>query len=392
MKILVICQYYYPEPFRLSDICSELVRMGHEVQVITGVPNYPLGVIYKDYRHGKKRDEEISGVRIHRCFTIGRRKSVIFRFLNYYSYALSATRYVKKIDNDYDVIFVNQLSPIMMAYPALKYKEINNKKIVLYCLDLWPDALTSVGISKKTLIYKHFWKISNKIYGNSDRILVSSKSFINYFQNEFGIYDATHLPQYAEDIFLPEKCIKKKDGYLDLMFAGNLGISQSVSTIVEAAKLTEDNEKIRWHIVGDGSELDRMKNEAKGLKNISFYGRVPVEKMPEFYSKADAMIVTLVKSRVHSYTLPGKVQTYMAAGKPILGSADGETALIISESKCGICCEAERPDELAKIVRSIYNSELLEEYSRNAIAYYRKHYSKEKVLTDLENTLEHYSG
>ena len=115
MKILVVCQYYYPEPFRHPDICEELVKRGHEVTVVTGLPNYPMGEIYKGYQNGEKRDEVLNGVKVHRCYTIGRKQGALYRFLNYYSYALSSTRYIKKIKEEYDVVFVNQLSPVMMA-------------------------------------------------------------------------------------------------------------------------------------------------------------------------------------------------------------------------------------------------------------------------------------
>ena len=154
MKILVICQYYSPEPFRHSDICEELVKRGHEVTVVTGLPNYPMGKIYDGFRHGKKRDEQINGVKIHRCFIIGRRHGAIFRFLNYYSYAISSHFYVKHLKDDFDVVFVNQLSPVMMAKAGITYKKKHNKKLVLYCLDLWPESLVAGGITRGSFIYK----------------------------------------------------------------------------------------------------------------------------------------------------------------------------------------------------------------------------------------------
>ena len=164
MKILVVCQYYYPEPFRITDICEELVRRGHEVFVVTGLPNYPEGMIYSGYRGKDKRDENINGVRVHRCFTIGRRSGVLFRFLNYYSYAFSSVRYTSKLKEKFDVIFVNQLSPVMMAKAAISYKKKHNTKIVMYCLDLWPESLTVGGIKKGSAIYKFFHKVSAKMY------------------------------------------------------------------------------------------------------------------------------------------------------------------------------------------------------------------------------------
>ena len=119
MKILVVCQYYHPEPFRISDICEELTKQGHEIFVITGIPNYPMGVIYPGYEKGQKRDEIINGVKVHRCFTIGRKSGIIKRILNYYSYAISSTLYASKIRDEFDLVIVNQLSPVMMAYAGI---------------------------------------------------------------------------------------------------------------------------------------------------------------------------------------------------------------------------------------------------------------------------------
>ena len=152
MKVLVICQYYYPEPFRISDICEELVKRGHEVTVITGIPNYPMGEIYDGYRHGKKRDETINGVRVHRCVTIGRKTGAFHRLLNYCSYAISSSAYVSKLEGKFDVVFVNQLSPVMMAAAGINYKKRFNKKLVLYCMDLWPESLVAGGIRRDSIV------------------------------------------------------------------------------------------------------------------------------------------------------------------------------------------------------------------------------------------------
>ena len=148
MKILVICQYYLPEPFRISDLCEEFVKLGHEVSVVTGTPNYPEGRIYCGYRHGKRRNEVMNGVHVHRCFTIGRRSGKLFRFFNYFSYSISASIYASHMKEKFDIVFVNQLSPVMMANPAIKYKNKHNVKMFLYCLDLWPESLTVGGIKK----------------------------------------------------------------------------------------------------------------------------------------------------------------------------------------------------------------------------------------------------
>lgn len=387
MKILFICQYYAPEPFRHPDICEELVRHGHDVTVVTGLPNYPMGKIYEGYRSGKKRDEVINGVKVHRCFTIGRKRGPLYRLLNYYSYSISSTWYVKRLGQRYDIVFVNQLSPVMMANAAMAYKKKYKVPIILYCLDLWPESLVAGGVGRNTLIYKIYHSISKRIYRYMDKILVTSRLFAEYFKKEFHITKVEYLPQYAEDIFVPEECRKKENGCIDLMFAGNIGVAQSVETIINAAQLTADIHNLRWHIVGDGSELSKMQSLACKQNQIFFHGRKSLEEMPSYYSMADAMLVTMQKDPVLSLTLPGKVQTYMAAGKPIIGAVDGETAMVISEAKCGLCCGAEDAIELAKSVRRFIAMDK-ERAGENAREYYVKHFRKDVFIEKMEKILE----
>lgn len=386
MKILVICQYYYPEPFRHPDICEELVKHGHDVTVVTGLPNYPMGEIYEGYRKGEKRDEVLNGVKVHRCFTIGRKHGALYRFLNYYSYAYSSASYVKKMKEKFDVVFVNQLSPVMMANAAICYKKKHNVPVVLYCLDLWPESLVAGGIKRDSIIYRFFHRTSEKIYKQIDKILITSRLFADYFEKEFGISGTEHLAQYAEAIFTPEQCEKTADEYIDLMFAGNVGVAQSVDTIIEAARLTSDITNLRWHIVGDGSEIERLKESAKGLDQVIFHGRKPLEEMPKYYAMADAMLVTMQKDPVLSLTLPGKVQTYMAAGKPIIGAIDGETPIVVKEAECGNCGGAEDAAVLAENVREFIKSDR-KLMGQNARSYYNEHFEKSLFIDKLEQKL-----
>jgi len=393
VKILVVCQYYYPEPVRITDICEELVKKGHEVTVLTGIPNYPMGVIYDGYKQGEKRNETINGVHIIRNFTVGRRTGVIWRSINYFSYSVFATLKIRRLDKDFDVVFVNQLSPVMMAWPAIRYKKKYNKRLVLYCLDLWPESLEVGGIRKGTLIYKMFHKISEKIYKQADKILVTSESFDEYFVQEFGMKkeDITYLPQYAEELFdtLPET-ENKKENQFDFVFAGNIGTAQSVETIVEAAGYLKEYDNIFWHIVGDGSELENCKKRAieNNITSVIFHGRKPVEEMPQYYAMADAMLITLFDNPVISKTLPGKVQTYMAAGKPIIGAINGETSKVIEEAKCGLCGRAEDARQLAENVLKFIQCKNKELMSINSKKYYQVHFRKREFMNKLEMELE----
>lgn len=384
MKILVVCQYYAPEPVRISDICEELVRQGHEVDVIAGVPNYPMGKIYDGYRLGKKRNEDINGVNVHRSFTIGRRSGVVFRFLNYYSFAFSSSRYAATLKKEYDAVLVNQLSPVMMACAGVTYKKKHKTPLVYYCLDLWPESLVAGGIKRESLIYKVFDKISGELYTRADKIIVTSKNFVTYFEDRFKIPASrlSYLPQYAEDLFKPEAPVKKDT--VDLTFAGNVGAAQSVETIIRAAHELADIKKLRFNIVGDGSALEGCKKLAAelGVGNVVFHGRKPLEEMPRFYREADAMLVTLSDDPLISMTLPGKVQTYMAAGKPLIGAINGETPEIIADAGCGLCGPAEDHHALAENIRAFLAADK-EAFGKNSAEYYRKHFRKDVFIDAL---------
>ncbi|MBO4979385.1 MAG: glycosyltransferase family 4 protein [Clostridia bacterium] len=383
MKILVICQYYHPEPFRISDICRELVEHGHDVTVVTGTPNYPMGEIYEGYENGAHSDEEIDGVHVHRCAIHPRKSGAIHRLWNYYSYPHKAGKYIKTLDDSFDLVFINQLSPVMMAMPGIQYAKKHGKRSVLYCLDLWPASLGAGGVNGG-FIYKWFHRESGRVYRSVDKIWTSSESFADYFEKEFGITDTVYLPQYAEDTFSPECCRKTPDEYVDLMFAGNVGTAQSVDTIVRAAALCKDLPHLRWHIVGDGVELEACKALAETLgASVIFHGRKPMEEMPRYYAMADAMLVTMKKDPVISLTLPGKVQSYMAAEKPIIGAIDGETAKVISDSACGLCCGAEDAEGLAACARK-FATERPSDFGRNGYLTYKEKFSKDVFIKKME--------
>lgn len=397
-KILVICQYYKPEPFRISDICEELVCRGHEVHVVTGYPNYPEGVLYEGYGKSKHIDEVINGVKVHRCYTVPRQTGIAKRLLNYYSYAISSTKYVlskKCVASDgkaFDVVYCNQLSPVMMAHAAIAYKKKYKVPVVMYCLDLWPESLIAGNISRNSVVYKYFDKVSKRIYKNMDKILVTSEMFQEYFESKFAIKNTYYLPQYAEALFNPEICYKKPNEFIDLMFAGNIGIAQSVETIIRTAAKCKDMKQVRWHIVGNGSDFDRCQNLAEELKlgNLIFHGRKNIDEMPQYYSMADAMLVTMQKDEVLSLTLPGKVQSYMAAGKSIIGAIDGETRKVVENAKCGFVSNAEDINDLANQVKRFVSlkSEERENLGVNAREYYNKYFSKETFMDYLERAIK----
>ena len=389
MKILVICQYYYPEQFRINDICESLVHRGHNVTVLTGLPNYPMGTIPDEYKRGKKRRENINGVKVIRCFEIGRKKGIAMMALNYISYMFSATFRALFLRNDYNVVFINQLSPVLMAVPGLVFARKNKIKTLLYSLDIWPESLTAYKISNNSLIYKVMLKLSRKIYNSADMLAVSSYGFGEYFREVIGIENGVkYIPQYAEDMFSDIK-VDAEHKKCNLLFAGNIGTVQSVETIVGAAQILKDEPDILFHIVGDGCCYEECKKKAEGLSNVMFYGRHSLDEMKEFYEKADAMLITLNKDKLLSYTLPGKMQTYMAAGKPIIGAIEGETKRVIEEAKCGYCVESGDSAGLAETIRIFNkNRSYWRMFGKNALEYYERNFRKEAVISKLEQSLK----
>ena len=360
--------------------------------MITDIPNYPMGYIFPEYKRGKRREEVRNGVKISRVFTIGRRNNLIFRFLNYYSYAISSTIFAKRLKEKYDVVFTNQLSPVMMSCAALAYAKKNKVKCVMYSMDLWPASVTAGGVQEGSLIYFFYDTASTQIYTKVDRLLITSQMFRDYFKQQFGISDDVieYLPQYASAAFDSVLPSAENKETVDLLFAGNIGTAQSLNTVLEAAKLLQDEKALRWHIVGDGSELENLKKMANelALENVIFHGRKPMEQMPEYYAKADAMLVTLTADPVISLTLPAKVQSYMAAGKPVIAASNGEIPKVIQASNCGFCAKAEDAAGLAEAVKAFLSHPDQGQLGANARKYYEDHFARDKFMSKLETELK----
>ncbi len=386
-KILVVSQNFYPEQFRINDICKELVKKGYDVTVLTGLPNYPKGKLFPGYEKKQNRVENYEGVKVIRCYERERKSGgTINLFLNYYSFVFSSKKMIKKLDKDFDLVFVNQLSPVMQAAAAIKYKKKYKVPIVLYCYDLWPASLAAGGL-KGGPIYGHYKKVSEKIYKACDKIMVSSSMHKSYFVEQFGYNedDITYLPQYSEDLFKPSiKEFNEKN--CDLVFAGNVGKLQGVDNIIECARMLQDK-NITFHIVGNGSEYKNCVELASDLKNVKFYGQKDLSEMPEFYKMADAMLVTLKSDELISKTLPGKVQTYMAAAKPIIAAGENELKVVIEKANCGFVSEPNNPESLKENILKFIEYKNKKELAENSRKFYEENFSKELFFEKLEKII-----
>lgn len=386
MKILVVCQYYYPEAFKVTDVCEALAKLGHDVSVLTGRPNYPTGIVPEEYLGDKHNDETVNGVHIYRCYERGRGKGAVNLALNYASFYFSAMKLVRKMDKDFDIVFSYQLSPIFMALPARWYKIKRHVPMFLYCSDLWPESLKVYIKGESNPIFKWVKGVSRKVYDACDRIATQSDIFVDYLNEVHNVpYEKmTYIPNFADEAYLEQDFSKKDKEYIDLMFMGNVGVAQDLEDVTESfakAVYETGNDKLRFHIVGGGVRLDAIKELAEKLnisEKVVFYGQRPQEEMPEFYRKADACIVSLKSDNQIGLTLPAKVQGYMAAGKPILGMINGSCRNVIEESDCGYCVSAGDIQGFKDcIIRFANNADNHEELGNNARGYFIKNFRKD---------------
>lgn len=398
MRILIVTQYFWPESFKINDIALGLKELGHEVFVLTALPNYPHGKLYEGYTQ-KSGDEYWNGIKIYRSRIIPRGTSGLKLFLNYISFVWYGLLKVSKIKESVDRILVYEPSPITVGLPAIRASKKLEAPCYFWVQDLWPQSLTAAGGITNPLILRCFDLITKFIYKKSQKILVQSKGFQYYIENQGVPSDKIiFYPNSTEEFYSKKQPLTNIDEMLPLgfriMFAGNLGESQSLNTLIDAAKIVkQSNSEIKWIFLGDGrakeSIINNINNE--GLNDTVFLlGSFPAIKMPDFFATSDVLIASLKSDPIFALTIPSKIQSYLACGKPILASLDGEGAKIIEESKCGYASNAEDSVSLAKNVLKMYNLSQSERETmgENAIQYFNEHFERNMLLKKLVNILE----
>lgn len=403
MRILVVCQYFHPEEFKVNELVEGLVKRGNEVTVLTGKPTYPRGTYPKGYKFLGVQKEEYKGAKIIRLPELTRGTGGIIGVVkSLFSFLISSTWYAKRHDIEADVILCFQLSPVTMANAALIYKRKLNVKFVHWVQDLWPESVTATTPLKGGPIIAMLNRFVTKIYEQSDVILVQSKAFEKSICSKGDFKDKlVFAPNWAESSFIgADTCIDEKfplqpnDSEFRVMFAGNIGEAQDFESIIKAANLTKDIPQIKWIIVGDGRARENSEKKVTqlGLKDtVKFFGRHPVETMPKFFALADVMLVTLKDEFIFSLTIPSKTQAYMASGKPILTMINGAGNDVVEEAKCGLTAKAEDFETLAANVKKMYamSKEELVEMGKSAKEYYDKNFAKEMVIDRVNEVLSH---
>lgn len=395
--ILVIAQYFYPEQFRINDICTEWVKRGYKVTVVTGIPNYPQGKYYPGYGLFKKRKEIYNGVEVIRIPLIPRGKNSIMLALNYLSFVVSGFfwKVFTKIKADY--VFIFEVSPMTQALPGVWYAKKRKIPSYLYVTDLWPENVEIVTGIKNRYFLNLIGTMVDYIYKRCDRIFTSSQSFIEAINNR-GISKnrIEFWPQYAEDLYMPfpkEAVLVSEilqDDKFNIIFAGNIGVAQGLDILPKTSTiLKRNNINVRFNIVGDGrfkETLIKMVNDYDVVDMFNFIAKQPAIEIPKFMAVCDAALICLSKSKVFSITLPAKTQSCLACGIPIIVSADGEIQNVIKEAKAGICSEAGNAEMLAMKISELISKSKgeLSEMANNAYEYSKLNFDKDRLLKRMD--------
>ena len=401
-RVLLVAQNFYPETFKSNDIAFEMTKRGYDVSVLTAIPNYPEGVFYDGYGIFKRRVETVDGVKVYRALLTprGRKASPIGLSLNYITYALFATLWVLFFfvwRKKYDAIIVHQTSPITQAIPAIILGKLRRTKVYTWVLDIWPDSVVStIGERKSRFIIKPLNWITDWVYRNSYKILISSKGHRPLVNRNNDYSDKIiHFPNWCDDIMKMPKLDAPQlpNGYV-IMMAGNIADGIGVDSVVALVEELKDVNEVKFVFVGGGAKVDDLQKifVSKGLQNAYLMGRYPFAMMPAFYSQADAMLLTLKKTYLPhlSATVPARLQSYMSAGKPVLGMVSGDAANLINELDCGFCVPAGEYKELAEYIRNVVlpQKSMFEEKGIKSRFVFEQYFTKSMCMNKLEKYLD----
>jgi glycosyltransferase involved in cell wall biosynthesis len=398
LNILVVTQYFWPENFRINDLVADFKSRGHQVDVLTGIPNYPEGNFFDGYGLFNRRQESFEGVKVFRVPIVSRGKSKGLRLaLNFFSFAFSASLlgpfYCK---GRYDAIFVFEPSPITVCLPAIVLKLLGRGPVFFWVLDLWPETLSATGAVKSRAILAAVRGLVRFIYSQCDKILVSSKGFASQVASlGFNSSDTHYFPNWVEDVYwekprdtLPAVIGRLPEGF-KIVFAGNIGSAQCFEALLGAAEILKRDPSLQWLIIGDGRMADWVKGEVRrrGLgANFHMLGRHTPETVVDISAKSDALLVSLRPDPVFALTVPGKIQSYLACGKPIIASLDGEGAELVKESGAGIACPAGDANALAEAVRTLAAMPCAEREKMGAqgLKFCRENFTRARLVDSLE--------
>lgn len=364
MRILLLMQYFAPEAFLKGlPFAKELVRRGHEVEVLTGFPNFPGGKVYPGYKIRLWQREVIEGIPILRVpLYPSHDRSAIRRIANYASFALSASignLFVKRPD----VIYVYH-PPATVGLPAMVAKLFHNVPVVYDIQDIWPDTVATTGMLNNKFVLSLLDKWCRLVYRQSDRIVVLSHGFkAALIQRGVPASKIDVIYNWCDEASITANTDQPVQlgtpGQFTVLFAGMMGLAQGLDSVLEAARICADSvPSAKFVFVGFGVERERLERKAAdmALGNVEFLPSQPITQIGRYLAGADALLVHLKDDPLFRITIPSKTQAYMAVGKPIIMAVRGDAADLVADSRSGLICEPEHPDSIAKAVRDLASS------------------------------------
>ena len=401
MKLLILSQYFWPENFRINDVVEGLVSRGHAVTVYTGLPNYPSGRFFPGYGWRGPWRETYKAAEVRRAPLLPRGSGSGLRLgLNFVSHALAATLLAPwLVRGRFDAILVYEPSPMTIGIPARALRALKRAPLLFWVQDLWPESLSATGSVKSRLVLWLVDALIKWIYRGCDRVLVQSEAFTPSVRAH-GVPQSRirYVPNSAESFYrkveprAEDAEAKEMGAGFRVLYAGNIGAAQDFPTILAAAERLKGEPHIQWLILGEGRMRAWVEEEVRrrALEGcVHLLGQRPPESMPRYFAHADVLLATLRREPIFAYTIPSKIQTYIACARPVVAALEGEGGRIIREAGAGWTVPPEDPAALAAAVLA---ASRLTKPERDAMgqrgeAWFRQHFEREKLLSRLEAEL-----
>ena len=392
MKILIVSKVYYPEFFSVNQVAEKFVKDGHEVSVVTSIPNIGFGYNLPEYLD--KKEEVLNGVKVYRLKTIPRKNSSKINIIaNYLSFWSKSKRFIRHFKEEFDIVISFVISPVISMAAANIYAKKHNIPHINICEDLWPESSVAVGsIKKDSLPYKILFNWSRRLYKDVDKVIVSSPSFVSYFK------DTLLLPE-KEYVYINQPILKggdkdippvKYESKKNVVYAGNIGSLQLIDKLIEAMKIVKDKEVV-LHLLGTGSQLNSILERIKleGLEErIIYHGKFPIEKVESYFVNADGLIVILKDNGPVGKTIPNKAIQYLLYKKPIIGIIKGDGRDLLSKAGGSIFAD-ENAEDIANAIDKLMNTPEKEKLvmGEKSFSYYESNLTNDKLIHSLEEEL-----
>ncbi len=397
MRILVISQHYWPENFRITDICKGFTEKNIDVDVLCGLPNYPKGEWFSGYSLSGPKHEYHEGTQIFRCNEIRRKGNTNLRiFLNYVSYPFFATFSLFKLRKyKYDAVFCYNTSPVIMMFPAIVYSKIKKVPLTTYVLDLWPDNLYTTLDVKNKILRSIAKNVSHWFYRRCDKLISLSPSMLKKVQKIAPKAQHGVICQHCEDLYFETadttELKKRFSGKFNVLFAGNISPAQNVDLLLQCAIMLKKDNKSNVHfiIVGDGMSKAKLESDiikADVQQYFTFEGQKPVEKMPEYFGACDVLFAAYSADKALEIAVPAKLASYFAAGKACVVAIKGEGASAVVNSNGGL---VSAPGDVVALYNNILKladmpKQELDKMGESARIYCENNFKRDLILHKLE--------